>query len=129
MKHKTAELEGELIDIAVALALGIQPNLRHKGKPLTDCYLIPFDTGPSEGSAGDIFQPSTRWDHGGPIIERQKFGLVFQDGQWMAGDLYTWQTYYETTIEAHYAGYGPTPLIAAMRAYVTSVFGEEVEIP
>lgn len=118
MKHKTAELEGELLDIAVALALGIQPNLRHKGKPLTDCYLIPFDTGPSEGSAGDIFQPSTRWDHGGPIIERAKINTFWHEGRgrWCAD-------------KDDLGLDGPTLLIAAMRAYVTSVFGEEVEIP
>lgn len=115
MKHKTAELKGDALDYMVQCA-------QRGEKPL--CSVAEWKAGSDDGRS-----PSTYWEHGGPIIERQKIGLVFQDGQWMAGDLYTWPTYYETTIEAHDAGYGPTPLIAAMRAYVTSVFGEEVEIP
>ena len=59
---------------------------------------------------------STDWAQGGPIIEREGLTLTHQD-IWVAqtdDDLFA---------------YGPTPLIAAMRCYVTSKLGDEVEVP
>ena len=57
---------------------------------------------------------STDWAQGGPIIEREKITLdVFEDGVWVASE------YKE----------GPTPLIAAMRCYVASKLGDDVDIP
>ena len=66
------------------------------------------------------FRPSTNWGQGGPIIEREKIGLEWT-GDWFA-DIF---------IEAegkHLITHGPTPLIAAMRCYVASKLGEEVEV-
>jgi hypothetical protein len=56
---------------------------------------------------------STDWAQGGPIIERE---LIAIHGDWKA-------TLGEGTYE------GPTPLIAAMRCYVASKLGDEVDIP
>lgn len=55
---------------------------------------------------------STDWAQGGPIIERERiswadFGKFFKAGDYK----------------------GPTPLIAAMRCYVASKIGDDVEIP
>ena len=61
------------------------------------------------------FQPSTDWAQGGPIIERE--GISLMDG---------WNAYTENLRNLHQ---GPTPLIAAMRCYVASQLGDEVEIP
>jgi hypothetical protein len=64
-----------------------------------------------------IFRPSTNWAQGGPIIERERISITHQVGRWAAqtdDDLFA---------------YGPTPLIAAMRCYVASKLGDEVEIP
>jgi hypothetical protein len=67
---------------------------------------------------GMIFSPSTDWSQGGPIIEREKISVVEgMDGEWQAG------------MRPYKFRYGPTPLIAAMRCYVTSKMGAEVEIP
>ena len=66
------------------------------------------------------FQPSTDWSQGGPIIEREKIGVWPSEsisGQWGARMLNT------------YIMYGPTPLIAAMRCFVASKLGDEVEVP
>lgn len=62
---------------------------------------------------------SVHWGTGGPIIESEKIELYFQPAleMWCAksieGDL----------------RYGDTPLIAAMRCYVTSKMGETVDVP
>jgi len=61
---------------------------------------------------------STNWEQGGPIIEREKLEIAWFNSAWCcstshSGDLY----------------YGPTPLIAAMRCYVASKLGDEVDVP
>jgi len=63
-----------------------------------------------------------KWEHGGPIIEREAIQLTPDEyrGTWAA---------YTTNGGEPYDGTGPTPLIAAMRCYVVSKLGEEVDIP
>lgn len=65
------------------------------------------------------FEPSKNWGHGGPIIEREKIALFFDDHDdpWSC-----WLAHLDEmpTIA------GRTALIAAMRAYVVSKFGDEV---
>jgi hypothetical protein len=65
---------------------------------------------------------STNWAHGGPIIEREKIRL---DTTWNCEDGY-WSARMDTV-----GGWwlGDTPLMAAMRCYVASELGDEVEIP
>ena len=65
----------------------------------------------------DAYLPSTDWAQGGPIIERERICLIDQGGDyWQA--LWGWKE-----------AFGPTPLIAAMRCYVASKLGDEVEVP
>lgn len=69
----------------------------------------------------------TDWAQGGPIIEREKIDCVADpNGKdvWM-GQLYATRLSGEKVIRA----YGPTPLIAAMRCYVASKLGDEVDVP
>ena len=68
------------------------------------------------------FSPSTNWAQGGPIIEVEKITVMaLEDGGWTAsvGELWV----------AEEGGIcGPTPLIAAMRCYVASKLGDEINI-
>lgn len=75
---------------------------------------------------------STNWAQGGPIIEREKIRVSPNMGKtWSA------QIRHETDhpLVAHKVldGWtnksGPTPLIAAMRCYVASKMGNEVDVP
>lgn len=70
---------------------------------------------------GEIDDPhfySTDWAVGGPIIERERIELRDAGGDgWAADD------------NLHATQYGDTPLIAAMRCYVASKLGDEVEVP
>jgi hypothetical protein len=61
--------------------------------------------------------PSTIWSQGGPIIEREKITLEWTGEDWIG---YIWHD------DEYFA---PTPLIAAMRCYVASKFGDRVEVP
>ena len=64
---------------------------------------------------------STDWAQGGPIIEREKIQLstLSKGKEWRAALVYG----------QDHIQYGPTPLVAAMRCYVASKLGDEVEIP
>ena len=99
---KTSELQGAALDWAVATCEGFT---WEQGD---------FDA----GEYGPGFKPSTDWAQGGPIIERERIELRGDgDGGWIAHD------------NLNPEQKGPTPLIAAMRCYVASKLGEEVEIP
>ena len=65
---------------------------------------------------------SSNWANGGPIIEREEIGFAKYgpNGSWKA-------VIGETPRGSPF--YGPTPLIAAMRCYVASKLGDEVEVP
>ena len=73
---------------------------------------------------GDVHwtHSSTDWSQGGPIIEREKIATVFKaSGKWFA---YTYEMAGKQAAE-----YGTTPLIAAMRCYVASKLGDDIELP
>lgn len=122
--YKVAELEGVNLDLAVAIAEGWKRNGDwwshvNKEEPMTGMVV----------RGGELFPApwSSSWMWGGPIIERERIALsppslASPDGDWFA----------ETpSQEADLDGgaLGPTALIAAMRAYVASKFGEEVDLP
>jgi len=69
---------------------------------------------------------ATDWAQGGPLVEREGMGM------WM----YQWNEegepevgWYAEDKDGNHVRTGPTPLIAAMRCYVASILGDEVEIP
>ena len=106
---KTNELTGAALDWAVAKAW--QP-------VYSDKHLLEH--------AKD-FHPSTDWSQGGPIIEREQIALRFEPKcDWLfVPPQATWLANYEGVGEWD----GPTPLIAAMRCYVASHLGDEVQVP
>jgi hypothetical protein len=111
MKIQTKELTGAALDWAVAQCeedrLGVS-------------YLTP------RAKAG-LDSPSTDWAQGGPIIERERISVdtaPLHDG-WIA---VTSVGCYALPNGRHYAD-GSTPLIAAMRCYVASKLGDEVDVP
>lgn len=70
----------------------------------------------------ESYKPSTNWAQGGPIIERENIALRrWLECGWQADK---WNFKFVTGISQ-----GNTPLIAAMRCYVTSKLGDEIDIP
>jgi len=100
---RTSELTGAALDWAVAKCEGIT-----EGKDSAWYY-----------DRRDAYNYSTDWAQGGPIIERQEIELVPKGMHWDA--------YADEDFHVPYSG--PTPLIAAMRCYVASKLGDEIEIP
>ena len=69
----------------------------------------------------DFIQYHEDWAHGGPIIEWEKLGSLHEArGVWSA------RTKWDDPTKVFY---GKTKLIAAMRCYVASRLGDEVEVP
>jgi hypothetical protein len=99
---KTSELTGAALDWAVARCVGYRLDL------------VPEDS----------YTPSTDWAQGGPIIDREGISLIRQTPD-------RWVSEYSNGCDRfdHARSHGPTPLIAAMRCYVASKLGDEVEIP
>jgi hypothetical protein len=120
MKYRTADLEGDALDAAVAMATGCETARRSDGLTLRDLANGPTAWIPR-------FKPSTNWEHGGPIIERERIEIhPRSDGG--RGDHWGALPYraMEDWSLLQRAG---TPLVAAMRAFVASKFGDEVEVP
>ncbi len=77
-----------------------------------------------------LYEPATDWSQGGPIIEEEGISLTSyldeEDPYWIGSVECQYKNFNAT---AYYEEYGPTPLIAAMRCYVTSKLGDTVDVP
>jgi len=104
---KTSELTGAALDWAVAIAEGFDPETLNTKTSVV--YSLRYG----------VYAPSTNWAQGGPIIERERITLRFWEGESVV-DAYKWDTPSST---------GPTPLIAAMRCYVASKLGDDIDVP
>jgi len=70
------------------------------------------------------FYYSTNWAQGGPIIEREGIDVLVEQR-----DLKVWAAEIYHGSKGYTRQRGSTPLSAAMRCYVASKLGDEVEIP
>ena len=112
---KTFELSGVQLDWAVAKCEGVAVAYdRMNG------WWETSDPRYAEPNDPEVFSPSTNWAQGGSIIERECIDL-----EWTGIP----NANFFCTIQGEYEAHGTTPLIAAMRCYVASRLGDEVEIP
>lgn len=117
--YKVAELEGALLDLAVAQCEGMSVDL-YRGH----CYHLDRYT-------GLVYAPHLNWRDAGPIIEREKLMLEpkLQNGIWNGvwrSVCLSWEDRTHSDMEAD------TPLVAAMRCYVRATLGgacDTVELP
>jgi hypothetical protein len=107
---KTSELQGPALDWAVA-----------KCEKVDDYILYESFMTRWTDDEGDTCRYSTDWAQGGPIVEREKISVWARGNEWAA----------ETFTPNHQGDEqeGPTILIAAMRCYVASKLGDEIEVP
>jgi hypothetical protein len=146
---KVSELEGPMLDYWVGKAMGLNCCVEsfptNPPEPracwLMNGKLLDLEYGP--------YAPSTNWGQGGPLIEANQIFLdPPHDMHVHGGSRAGWHTEKEwnATVSARVRVYwrpdddregflkrgrvgrgkGATPLIAAMRAIVTSVYGEDV---
>ena len=114
-KIRTSKLTYAALDWVVATCEGYSVSISESGEVIIM----------REGVV-DYFDPHRNWGWGGPIIQREAHNLFKHNGgtEWccacnVSRDEYT----------AIVTADGPTPLIAAMRCFVASRLGEEVEVP
>jgi hypothetical protein len=110
---QVADLNGTQLDYWVAKAEGIEVK-----------YSTTVEQWRVMGELTEIWwSPHFNWSQAGPIIEREGIGFFraqspgpeYGDEAWAASDVHDASTYR-----------GGTPLIAAMRAYIASKYGNEV---
>lgn len=119
---KASELTGQALDWAVAKCEG-GTGLWYDSVATYWITIDGKDRALSKGWA-QSYQPSTDWAQGGPIIEREKICLdIGSAGVWLAWNK---QNYDD---EPRHMVSALTPLIAAMRCYVASKLGDEVDLP
>ncbi len=112
---KTSELTGSALNWAVAMCEGVTV----KKYPESPSLFF--------GEGFDKYRPSTDWSQGGPIIERERINVHLLDDKpdiWAANLGNPWGA-----LPNVFSRLGPTPLTAAMRCYVASKLGDEVEVP
>ena len=116
---KVSELTGVALDWAVAQCANYINNIR------LDKFKQWQDLGRTQVQDDDYiyWHPSTDWGQAGPIIEREIVSIDKEEGgkRWAA---YAWRS--DRDLQK---AIGPTPLIAAMRCYVASKLGDDIEVP
>ena len=124
---KVSELTGHALDWAVAKCAGLLEPRERYGKMVPAVvldmeYWSNGDPMVRLNPCPDVYyraeyDPSTNWEHGGPIIERERINLWNEGHDW------------EASLYGKHIVWGETPLVASMRCYVASKLGDEVEIP
>lgn len=153
MKIKTSELTGAALDWAVAVCEGLP--IRHDpmnfGPAVAEGGFWIWDERGPIGKRdyrliGRQYSPSNNWSQGGPLIERERITVIHTE-RWdtdkghvplcaaSKGPHSPTESYEHVQMVPTYiigaddSITGPTPLIAAMRAFVASKLGDEVDIP
>jgi hypothetical protein len=116
---KTSELDGVRLDWAVttieepdALRFGVADWREQRWHKTT--------------SSGEyVHRYHQTWSQGGPIIERERITC----GPWTTSPYMAHYGTHDTVNSKNVRMTGPTPLIAAMRCFVASRLGDEVEVP
>jgi hypothetical protein len=126
---KVYELTGHALNWAVAMAEGDKVYRPRLGRPSNwdkeayladgsdDRWVVRVENRRVAQFVDWTYNPSGDWMQGGPIIERERITVIaMPNGTWA------------TSTPLH-SFHHPTPLIAAMRCYVESKLGNEIDIP
>ena len=134
---RVADLKGGALDYWVAKASGFGDKIRFTdygpGYEERCFFFYPLldEAGFEIYPSGSDWNPSSNWDQGGPIIHREGIGFWKGYDSESRGKVEVWEASTLNPVSAIEVqgpqGIGPTPLIAAMCAYVRLKFGREVE--
>ena len=108
---KVAKATKLQLDWLVAKCEGVNEEAFH-------LYYEPTEPADYDSHGYPEFHYSTVWAQGGPILEREGISIYRMTSDWSAA--------YNPSGATQD---GPTPLIAAMRCYVSNRLGNEVEVP
>jgi len=112
--YQVEDLEGPLLDLAVANATGVKAVIHKVDNaiaPFFECCVLSED-----GRLHYQFMPSRGWCQGGPLVEEHRISLTERGDRWAA------DAWGGALVEAN------TPLLAAMRALVLRKIGPTVRM-
>jgi len=113
--YRTEDLEGPLLDLAVAKAVGLKAVIHKVDNaiaPFFECCVLAED-----GRLQYQYTPSRGWRQGGPLIEEKCISLTHRGGCRWAGDA-----------PGGWVMEADAPLLAAMRALVAWRLGDVVRM-
>ena len=127
MKIKTSDLTMLALDWAVAECEEMDIEIRPAGACGRPLYVLAAEAGRTPWT----WTPTTSWHQAGPIIEREGIAVDVVRAGWTIDSWVAALVHEDKEFDgvARAEEYGPTPLIAAMRCYVASKLGDEVDIP
>jgi hypothetical protein len=123
VKIKVAEASGQVLDWMVAMCEGFD-SIKRNPHVFDDAWIVRNTKTEKWEFLADL-NYSTSWSLGGPIMDREEIDTYCHEspksgcGWWVAEIIGTKFT----------RGRGTTRLVAAMRCYVMSKLGDEVEVP
>jgi hypothetical protein len=122
MKIKVSEANNLVLDYLVAKIDGIAlSQVKFSFQIKTHGHLM--------AQPGFVYSPTSNWAQGGPIIEREKICVEWETYDTDDTNYGYWSARMYTPPQGTTYTEGETALIAAMRSYVASKLGDEVEIP
>jgi hypothetical protein len=126
MKIKTSELTGDVLVWAVATCEGYTELHKIEGRWPHEPHLAMMPPRQEYG-AMELWEIGSDcdWRFFGPIIEREWLDITPWPNE--SNEELQWQCQQHDNIDC--VAFGPTPLIAAMRCYVASKLGDEIDVP
>jgi len=116
---KVSELSGALLDYWVAKCESREARIAEYTDGNRYC-VVPAGVCSDQGwTSQSIYFPSSAWSVAGPLIERERIALFPA-----AGDAGAWMAQLQT--DGRSSQFGPTALVAAMRCFIWSKYGDEV---
>lgn len=130
MKIKVADLTGAALDFAVAEADGHRIIRACTSVDFRGYAVLRSSLGIRE-RIGIEYAPSTEWAQGGPILDREKLSLDPPSAKERIVEVGVMEriAYWRADSQDGHFTIGLTALIAAMRCFVASKLGDEVDVP
>ncbi|WP_195763439.1 phage protein NinX family protein [Duganella guangzhouensis] len=131
MIRLVSELTGT--DLALWVARAQKLNVVRDGDQSNGLWIVYFPNGFCSSFGEHGYRPDLNWEHGGPLIEKYEIGFGILQGIAPKDetDIVRWRCcgWHARVLAGADGGprkEGATPLIAAMRALVASVYGKNV---
>jgi hypothetical protein len=125
MKIKVSKSSGIILDYMVAKARGfdVYYNERLNATAMDGFWVSGYYPGDLNSWVPlSVLSPSTNWAQGGPIIDSEEITIDYRDNETLAR-IWKKDDYIQAYAEKRQG------LISAMRCFVLSKLGEEVEVP
>ena len=134
MLVKTDDLKDAALDWAVAkaegyLTGGCHNSFRETPKVIVGRHGLEDQSEVTDGCYNGSWGPSDDWAQAGPIIQRERINIQFCRDLRDVNGLYIHAEMDTNGHHGYWRGSHDKPLVAAMRCYVKSKLGNEVEIP